>query len=62
MQVSEQDRYSSRRPKTNGSALICEYQRLVFGAKSSPTFSNYALKRVGLGNEEEAAMAIQSNI
>ena len=67
VQVSEQDRSCLRflwRPRTNEPAQIYEYQRHVFGAKSSPTCANYALKRVGLDNEREnpiAAKAIQNN-
>ena len=52
------------RPRTNELVQIYEYQRHVFGAKSSPTCANYALKRVGLDNEEEypiAKKAIQNN-
>ena len=43
---------------------IYEYQRHVFGAKSSPTCANYALKRVAIDNEDEfpiAAKTIQNN-
>ena len=43
---------------------INEYQRHIFGAKSSPTCSNYALKRVAIDNEDEfpiAAKTIQNN-
>ena len=52
------------RPRTNEPVQIYEYQRHVFGAKSSPTCANNALKRVGLDNEKEypiAAKAIQNN-
>ena len=44
---------------------IYEYQRHVFGAKSSPTCANYALKRVAIDNEDGfpiAAKTIQNNI
>ena len=67
VQVPEQDRSCSRflwRPRTNEPVQIYEYQRHVFGAKSSPTCANYALKRVGLDDEEMysiAAKAIQNN-
>ena len=67
VQVPEQDRSCLRflwRPRTNEPVQIYEYQRHVFGAKSSPTCANYALKRVGLDNEEEypiATKAIQNN-
>ena len=67
VQVPEQDRSALRFlwcPRTNESVQIYEYQRHVFGAKRSPTFANYALKRVGLDNEKEyliAAKAIQNN-
>ena len=67
VQVPEQDRSCLRflwRPRTNEPVQIYEYQRHVFGAKSSPSCANYALKRVGLDNEKEypiAAKAIQNN-
>ena len=67
VQVPEQDRSCLRflwRPRTNEPVQIYEYQRHVFGAKSSPTCANYTLKRVGLDNEEMypiAAKAIQNN-
>ena len=67
VQVPEQDRSCLRflwRPRTNEPVQIYEYQRHVFGAKSSPTCANYALKRVGLDNEKEypiATKAIQNN-
>ena len=47
VQVPEQDRSCLRflwRPRTNEPVQIYEYQRHVFGAKSSPTCANYALK------------------
>ena len=65
--VPEQDRSCLRflwRPRTNEPFQIYEYQRHVFGAKRSPTCANYALKRVGLDNEEEypiATKATQNN-
>ncbi|XP_075243805.1 uncharacterized protein LOC142338058 [Convolutriloba macropyga] len=52
------------RPRINEPVQIYEYQRHVFGAKRSPTCANYALKRVGLDNEEVyliASKAKQSN-
>ena len=67
VQVPEQDRSCLRflwRPRTNKPVQIYECQCHVFGAKSSPTCENYALKRVGLDNEKEypiAAKAIQNN-
>ena len=67
LQVPEQDRSCLRflwRPRTNEPVQIYEYQRHEFRAKSSSTCANYALKRVGLDNEEEyptATKAIQSN-
>ena len=67
VQVPEQDRSCLTflwRPRTNEPVQIYEYQRHVFGAKSSPTCANYALKRVGLDNEKEyplATKAIQNN-
>ena len=54
VQVPEQDRSCLRflwRPRTNEPVQIYKYQRHVFGAKSSRTCANYALKRVGLDNE-----------
>ena len=67
VQVPKQDRSCLRflwRPRTNEPVQIYKYQRHVFGAKSSPTCANYALKRVGLDNEEVypiASKAIQNN-
>ncbi|XP_075243707.1 uncharacterized protein LOC142337959 [Convolutriloba macropyga] len=67
VQVPEQDRSALIflwRPKVNEPVQIYEYQRHVFGAKSSPTCANYALKRVGIDNEYEfpiAAKAIHNN-
>ena len=67
VQVPEQDRICLRflwRPRTIEPVQIYEYQRHVFGAKISPTCANYALKRVGLENEEMypiAAKAMQNN-
>ena len=52
------------RPRTNEPVQIYENQRHVFGAKSSPTCANYALKRVGVDNENVypiATKAIQNN-
>ena len=67
VQVTEQDRSCLRflwHPRTNEIVQIYEYQRHLFGAKSSPTCANYALKRVGLDNKEEypiAAKALQND-
>ena len=67
VQVPEQDRSCLTflwRPRTDERVHIYQYQRHAFGAKSSPTCANYALKRVGLDNEKEypiAAKAIQNN-
>ena len=67
VQVPEQGRSYFRflwTPGTNESVQIYEYQSHVFGAKGSPNCANYALKQVGLDNEEMfsiAAKAIQSN-
>ena len=61
VQVPERDKSSLRflwRPTMN------DYQRHVFGAKSSPTYVNYALKPVAIDNEDEfpiAAKTIQNN-
>ena len=55
VQVPEQDRSCLRilwGLRTNEPVQIYEYQRYVIGAKSSLTCANYALKRVGLDNEE----------
>ena len=67
MQVPEQDRSCLRflwRPRTKKPVRIYEYQRHVFGAKSSPNSANNTPKRVGLDNEEMypiAARTIQNN-
>ncbi|XP_075243928.1 uncharacterized protein LOC142338177 [Convolutriloba macropyga] len=66
-EVPEQDRSALRflwRPKFNESVQIYEKQRQDFGAKSSTTCANYALKGVGIDNEDEfpiAAKAIHNN-
>ena len=63
VQVSEQDRNCLRflwRPRTIEPVQINEYQLHVFGVKSSPTCANYALKRVGLDNEEKYPIAIKA--
>ena len=67
VQVPIRDKSCSRflwRPTMNQPVQIYEYQRHVFGAKSSPTCANYALKRVDIDNEDEfpiAAKTIQNN-
>ena len=67
VQVPEQDKSCWRflwRPTINEPVQIYEYQRHVFGAKSSPTCANYALKRVAINNDDEfpiAAKTIQNN-
>ena len=68
VQVPEQDKSALWRflwrPKVNDPVQIYEYQRHVFGAKSSPMCANYALKRFGMDNEDEspiAAKAIHNN-
>ena len=48
------------RPKFNEPGQIYENQRHVFGAKSSPTCANYALKRVGIDNEDEFPIAAKA--
>ena len=56
VQVPERDKSRLRflwRPTVNEPVQIYEYQRHVFGAKSSPTCANYALKRVAIDNEDE---------
>ena len=66
VQVPKQDRSCLRflwRPRTNEPVQVYECQRHLFGAKRSPTCANYALKQVGLDNEENypiAAKAIQN--
>ena len=67
VQACEQDRSCLMflwRPRTNEPVQIYDYQLQVFGAKSSLTGANYAIKRVGVDNEKEypiAAKAIQNN-
>ena len=67
VQVPEKDRSALRffwRPKVNELVQIYEYQRHVFGAKSSLTCATFALKRVGIDNEDEfpiVAKAIHNN-
>ena len=67
VQVPKQDSGCLRflwSPRTYEPVQIYENQRHVFGAKSSPTCANYALKREGLDNEERypiAAKAKQNN-
>ena len=67
VQVPEQDRSCLRflwRPRTNEPVQIYEYQRPVFGAKSSLPCAKYAPKRLRLDNEREytiAAKVIQNN-
>ena len=67
VQVHERDKSCLRflwRPTMNEPVQIYEYQRHVFGAKSSPTCANYALKRVAIDNQDEfpiAAKTIQNN-
>ena len=60
VQVPDQDRSCLRflwRRRSNEPVQMYGYQRHVFGAKSSPNCANYALKRVGLDNEEEYPIA-----
>ena len=67
VQVPERDKNCLRflwRPTVNEPVQFYEYQRHVFGAKSSPTCANYALKQVAINNEDEfpiAAKTIQNN-
>ena len=67
VQVPDEDRSAFRflwRKTTSEPVKILEYQRHVFGARSSPTCANYALKRVGVDNQDEfpiAAKAIATN-
>ena len=67
VQVPEKDRSCLRFswcPRPNKPVQIYEYHRHIFGAKSSSTCANYALKRVGLDNEREypiAAKSIENN-
>ena len=68
VQVPERDKSCLRflwRPTVNEPVQIYEYQRHVFGAKSSPTCANYALTRVAIDNEDEfpiAAKTIQNKV
>ena len=48
------------RPKFNEPVQIYEYQRHVFGARSSPTCANYALRRVGIDNQDEFPIAAKA--
>ena len=48
------------RPAVNEPVQIYEYQRHVFGAKSSPTCANYPLKRVATNNEDEFPIAAKT--
>ena len=55
VQVPDRDKSCLRflwRPTMNEPVQIYEYQRHVFGAKSSPTCANYALKRVAIDNKD----------
>ena len=68
MQVPERDKSCLRLllwlPTINEPAQNYEDQHHVFGAKSSATCANYALKRVAIDNEDEfpiAAKTIQNN-
>ena len=52
------------RESTDENVGVYEYQRHVFGARSSPTCANYALQRVGEDNKDThpvAANAIKRN-
>ena len=63
VQFPEQDRSTLRflwRPKFNEPVQLYENQRHVFGAKSSPTCANYALKQVGTDNEDELPFAAKA--
>ena len=44
---------STTKKRIHEPVQMYEYQRHVFGAKSSPTCAGYALKRVGLDNEKD---------
>ena len=48
------------RPTRNEPVQIYEYQRHVFGAKSSPTCANDALKRLAIENEDEFPIAAKT--
>ena len=61
VQVPELDKSCLRflwQPRVNEPVQI--YQRHVFGAKSSPTCANYALKRVAIDNEDEFPIAAKT--
>ena len=63
VQFPEQDRSSLRflwGPKVNEPVQIYEYQRHVFGEKSSRTCANYALKRVRIDNADEFPIAAKA--
>ena len=64
VQVPERDKSCLRflwRPTVNKPVQIYEYQRHVFGAQSSPTGANYALKRGAIDNEDEFPIAAKNN-
>ena len=67
VQVHERDKSCLRflwRTTMNNPVQIYEYQRHVFGAKSSPTCANYAQKQIALNNEDKfpiAAKTTQNN-
>ena len=63
VQFPERDKSYLRflwRPTVNKPVQIYEYQRHVFGAKSSPTCAIYALKRVAIDNEDEFPIAAKT--
>ena len=67
VQIPERDKSCLKflwRPTMSEPVQSYEYQRHVFGAKSSPTCANYALNRVANDSEDEfpiAAKTIQNN-
>ena len=67
-QVSKQDKSCLKflwRPRNKEPFHIYEYQSHVFGARSSSTCINYAVKQVGVDNEEmypTAAKAVQNHL
>ena len=68
VQVPERDKSCLRflwQPTVNEPVQIYEFQRHVFGAKSSPTCANYGPKRVAIDNEDgfpSAAKTIQNKL
>ena len=63
VQVPERDKSCLRflwRPTVNRPVQIYEYKRHVFGARSSPTCANYALKQIVIDNDNEVLIATKT--